>query len=91
MRTFLDNITFNKHIEMPAPKEVKEKPVRSKKTGRIYVRLMQLVFFIIVLILMWVMIKYGALHFVSFTKGYEYQTWEELIKDYDESAKEGHY
>jgi len=90
MNDFLNNITFNKKIHIEEPKEIEEKPV-SKKAQRIYRRLMQLVFFIVVLIILWVMVKYGTLHLVSFIKGHEYQTWEQIKEDYDESAKEGHY
>ncbi len=86
MNSFLKNIEFEKEITIKEPKPVKAGK-GSKRAARIKRRLLQLFFFIVCLIALWVAVKGGLMHTVSFIKGHEYQSWEEIKTDYDNRYK----
>ncbi|RLG10768.1 hypothetical protein DRN73_07025 [Candidatus Pacearchaeota archaeon] len=76
MDSFIDNINF-KQTELKKPIR-KRSSKKSKKLARIYRRLMQLVFFIITLVILWFAGMKAILYTVSFIKGYPIETWKEL-------------
>jgi len=81
MDNFIDNIEF-KQTELKKPPR-KRSSKKSKKLARIYRRLMQLVFFIITLVILWFAGMKAILYTVSFIKGYPIETWEELQDNWE--------
>ena len=90
MTSFLNNVEFDKEIILKEPKKVKTKK-RSRKAARIQKRVIQLVFYIIVLIFLWVAGSEGLLRTVSFIKGHEFNSWQEIKEDYGDYKKSQEY
>ncbi len=80
---FLNEIQFNKKVQLKRPKKQKKKGYK-----RVPQKIMRLAFFLVTLYVLFLGGRYFLEGFVAFCRGTEHKPWSEVVKDYKEFQEE---